>query len=40
MRCRQVDLGHWFNETYSVATEPIKESIFNSNESLDEGDES
>jgi endogenous inhibitor of DNA gyrase (YacG/DUF329 family) len=40
MRCRQVDLGHWFNETYAVAAEPIKDPLLNANESPEEGNES
>lgn len=33
MRCRQVDLGHWFNETYAVASDP---STVNDEELVDE----
>ena len=35
-RCKMIDLGHWFNETYSV---PSKDQVSDEPELLEEEDE-
>ena len=39
MRCKDIDLGRWFNENYRVQTEEKLEVVGSNRMQADEGDE-